>query len=735
MVTLFCSVAWAEPTLEIEVVDEQGEAIMGAEVVFLELDSEQRTDEEGRASAGLLFGGVHTVLIEADDFESKWAELTIDDASRSATQEIVLSGDEATKSEEERGYTLRTTTASPLENPVQYQPQETLDKLELQRRSANSYGEMLDGSAGVSARSFGPAPARPVIRGLGGERVLVLQNGERTGDVSSTAHDHHIAIDPLEADRVDIVRGPASLLYGSSALGGVVNIMDERIPRQWDEGIFSEAALYGAMGQTTGAAAASAGYGFESTAVRGRVSHRLADDMRTPDGVMPDTSIQGTTADVGTSRQTNAGLYGISVGMQDLVFGLPEALDDPDESVELRSRRFFAQTHAERELSGFFDQVEWRLLANHYGHDEIEIEPGPDGLPEEELELGYQIFAASTSVTLPHGELGPIERGAVGLQLRGRDLALSGDEVLSPDSREGSAGVYIFEEIPLHEMVRLQFGARPEAHFMQPRANSDFDAPQDTHTTPTFSGSFGVHVQPTAGLEMGAQIARAHRVPIIEELYSDAAHLGTGQYEIGDPDLANEIGHGADVHARLVTDVMDTQFSVFFNQIDDFIFLEPTGEVDPVSDYPVFEYRGADARLVGAEWTTKLRPWRDMELRTTLDAVRGVRLTPTRENLPSVPPLRGRFEGGWNAGNMWSMARIRATAAQNLTAPDETRTSGYALLDVEGGFRILRSGAHHMTFRLANIFDTAYRDHLSRVRGLASPMPGRSLHATYRWTY
>ncbi len=633
---------------------------------------------------------------------------------------------------------VRTTAASPLDNPVDYQPLETLDESDLQRRASNSYGQMLDGSPGVAARSFGPAPSRPVIRGLGGERVLVLQNGERTGDVSSTAHDHHIAVDPLEADRVDIVRGPASLMYGSSALGGVINIMDQRIPRAWDEGPFSEASVYGATGQLSGAAAATAGYGFEDSAVRARASHRRAGDMRTPDMTIPDTGIAGTTADAGASTRTERGLFGMSLGLQDLSFGLPEAMDDPDESVELQSRRFYAQTRAEQELSGFFEFLEWRLLANRYGHDEMEYDLGDAGeVVDEELELSYDIWAVSTSVTALHGEAGPIDRGAVGAQFRFRDLGVGGVEALSPDAREGAAAVYLFEELPLSETVRLQLGARPELHVMQPRANELFDAPDSTRISPTISGSAGIHVQLTDHLELGSQLARAHRVPIIEELYSDAPHLGTGQYEIGDPDLANEIGYGADVFTRWKSEVVEAQIAGFANYIDEFIFLSPTGEDDADSSYPIYEYESADARLFGGEFSTTVTPWLDLQLGTTVDVVYGQRLTPEVQNLPAVPPLRARFEAGWNAPEYWAMATVRTAAAQTRTAPDESDTDGYALFDLEAGFQLDgdTSGAHHFSVRLDNAFDTAYRDHLSRLGGDFSPMPGRSLHATYRWVY
>ena len=733
---LIPATSFAQTTVEAQVLDTDGDPIADAEVIFLELDLELITDDEGHLQLEIPHEGRFSVLIEAEDYEPKWTELTVSDDDEPRQHAFTL-GVEEEEPRRDRAI-ARTTSASPLDNPVDYQPVTTLSREDLQRRASNSYGQMLDGSPGVAARSFGPAPSRPVIRGLGGERVLVLQNGERTGDVSSTAHDHHISIDPLEAERVDVIRGPASLLYGSSALGGVVNIMDERIPREWAPGIFGEAAAYGSSGQPTGALAASAGYGFENNALRARFSHRMASDLRTATEIIPDTGIQSTTADIGASHKTDRGLYGFSFGLQHFAFGLPEALDDPDESVELISDRYFLQTRAERELSGFLEHLEWRLLANHYQHDEIETEIGPDGRIDQDLELSYDVWAASSSLSLRHGDIGPIDRGALGIQIRARDLQLGGDEVLSPDAREASAGVYAFEEIPLADSLRLQFGLRPEIHLMEARENDDFQAPPDSsRRSPTLSGSIGLHAQPIEEASMGLQFARAHRVPIVEELHSDAPHLGTGQYEIGDPTLENEVGYGADIYTSFQTQYVDIELSGFLNHINDFVFLEPTGETDTESGYPVYVYRGADAQLFGAEWTTRIRPWRSLEFRSTVDHVRAYRLEGDLEHLPTIPPLRARLGVGWNADDYWSLLRVRTARSQQRTAPAENATEGYALLDVEGGFRLRAStsGTHNFTLRLANAFDTAYSDHLSRVRGLQSPMPGRALHATYRWTY
>jgi len=216
---------------------------------------------------------------------------------------------------------------------------------ELQRRAAPSLGEMLDSASGVAMRSFGSAPARPVIRGLDGDRVLVLENGERMGDLAETAADHAVALDPLAINRIEIVRGPASLLYGPSAVGGVVNLFNEDIPRTWSGGLSGQAAFLGASVNTLGAGHGRLVYGDRTWAAGARLAARGAGDIETPEGTLPDTYLRSTSGAVGASWRPNgeAGHFiGASVSGQTYTYGLPELIEDDDARVEMRMHRLTA---------------------------------------------------------------------------------------------------------------------------------------------------------------------------------------------------------------------------------------------------------------------------------------------------------------------------------------------------------------------------------------------------------
>ncbi len=198
-------------------------------------------------------------------------------------------------------------TASPTGSAVNYQSSQAFNTMEMIRRSGVSLGEMLDGEPGLSSRSFGGGPARPVIRGFDGERLVVLENGERMGDIQSTAPDHAITLDPLGMSRVEVVRGPASLLYGSSALGGVINVFTEDFPTDWENGLHGGAAFQGATNNNLVSQSTGLIYGSEHHAVAGRFIYRTGSDSQTPSGPLPNTQLDSYTASLSTAAILQVG--------------------------------------------------------------------------------------------------------------------------------------------------------------------------------------------------------------------------------------------------------------------------------------------------------------------------------------------------------------------------------------------------------------------------------------------
>lgn len=702
--------------------------------IALELPGfETHTDAQGRFTLSGVPAGVHTLHVEHAEYErlSRTVAFPSDEA---LSTELYLELSPLVPVDE---HYIVTHSSSPLENPVGYRPDQALDAEELQRRQGTSLGEVLDGEPGVAMRSYGPAPTRPVIRGMDGDRVLVLENGERMGDMSGTAHDHAVTSDPLAAERVEIVRGPSSLLYGSSALGGVVNVLNEDIPRRWSPGLYGELSGYGASVNTGGAAGGRVIYGGDDWAMTTRLSLRRADETHTPAGPLTGSYLAQGNGSVGVAARPGNLEVGAAFGLDQHRYGLPEGFDDPTESVELRSLRHNLQARLawKPEHPGFVEGLEWRLNAARYLHREFGLFHHDVGPPDEDLGLEFLQHTASSTALLRHGALGPIGRGAFGLNVTMRDIELGGADLLTPNSRAIFVAAFFFEEVPLTDWLRLQLGLRPEVQRIEARDNAQFPDFEDVRNRLTLSGSVGLNLRPTEGLEFGAQVARAHRAPMIEELYSNAAHLGTGTYEIGDPDLANEIGLGVDVFSRLTVGPVRAELAGFYQRVDGYVFLQPTGETDPASRYPIYRYEGAASDFAGAEFSAVWRIWRGLQLQGNVDYVRAERVDEARTPLPSIPPLRTRLGLRYEADSWWLGATTRIVATQTRTAPGERSTDGYTLQGFDAGYRLDAGGLHVLVLRLDNAFDTSYRDHLSRVEGRDFTMPGRNLSAVYRWIF
>jgi iron complex outermembrane recepter protein len=708
--------------------DERDRPVAGALVSLVELQRRVLTDRAGRFRFTSLPAGTYTLQVRMHGFAAREQSVTVGAATERTPLTVAL--DPAVFEVEEV-----IATASPLGSTVGYQAAQAFGREALQRRAATSLGEMLDGEPGLAMRSFGAATARPVIRGLDGDRVLVLENGERMGDLQETAADHAISMDPLAADRVEVVRGPASLLYGSSALGGVVNLFNDDLPRQWSRGASGNLAVQGATGNRLGAGFGRFSHGGDRWLTTARLSYRNAGNLMTPEGTLPGTYSSVLAASAGFGY-TDAGFDGgLSVGVHRNSYGIPEELDDPDEDVEIRMARQALQGRAAWQRDGFLEHLELRLNAARFEQREIEIARRPGEAVHEGIPLEFLQHALSSTLTLRHAPLGFFDTGAVGFSVFGRDLEVGGDDAFTPGARSASVAVFTFQEVPLTPRARLQLGARWENQWMRPLPNEHFAVVEGQRRTQSVSGAVGLNLRPRDGLEFGTQLARAHRTPTPEELFADGPHLGAGAYEIGDPTLATEIGHGLDAFARWTTARSRLAIAGFVNRIDNFVIFQPTGDLDPGSGLPVFRYEGDNARLIGAEAELEMLLSDVLLARLGADYVQGIRRDAAGTPLPVIPPLRGRLGLTYSPARWWLGGEARLVGAQDRVAPQEEPTPGYTLLGLDAGYRFDAAGRHLVTLRLDNALNTAYRDHLSRVEDRNFPMPGRSLNLVYRWTF
>ncbi len=624
-------------------------------------------------------------------------------------------------------------TSSPTARGFRYQPDNVFVGENLQRRSEVSFGEMLDGEPGIAMRSMGPTPSRPVIRGLGGDRILILQNGERMGDVSETSSGHAVSLDPLSANRVEVVRGPASLLYGSGAIGGVINLMTSDIPEEWDPGSSGVVSVHGATMNNMGAGFGRYSWGNENLAATGRFGYRKSGDVRTPEGIIPGTYSENYDGSLGLGFKHDKvdGGFNLSLGKQH--YGIPEHLDDPDENVEVRIRQQMMQGRMHFRVNDFFDKAQMRMHASRFIQQEIEME-FEDGIPEEDLEIEFNKLNVSSTLTMQHRPAGIFDRGALGLNIYRRKLDVSGDDAFTPNENRINFGLFTFQEIPVAPRLRFQFGGRLD--FMRATAlPNEFSGMSQSRDAFVYAGSAGLNYRPADGLEVGAQFARSHRYPMLEELFAHGPHLCAGLYEIGNVNLGDEIGYGSDLFARWSNGFLQAEIAGFVNSFSNYIIMQLTGETDSDSGLPVVEYQGDKARLYGGEASLGWVILEGFKADLGIDYVSGRRLSPENEFLPFMPPLRFSARLEYDYGRGWIGSRLRSVASQNNIAPEEDVTSGYTLINFNAGYRLNSRGRHVIICRVDNLLDKKYRDHLTRVEERNYPMPGRNLSLSYRWFF
>lgn len=624
-------------------------------------------------------------------------------------------------------------TSSPTGSGVQYQPAQAFNRAEITQRKDVTVGHMLDGEPGVAMRSFGPAPSRPVIRGLDGERILILENGERMGDISESAADHAVALDPGAMNRIEIVRGPASLLYGNSAMGGVINLITNDIPQDWNTGAWGSVSGNASTVNSLGMTSARFGYGNESLAVTGRGSIRGAGDLRTPTGRISGTGLSTYEGSVGFGFRSDNVQGGVTVMGMDSGYGIPGSPNDPNR-VEIRFQRTALQYRLDVQNNSFFDKFQLKGHLSIFDQQEVDIQK-QEGTEIEQVPLTYGQQSVSTTLYLQHRPTGIFDRGVVGVNVNGRIMDIGGFDAYTPGDQYLNVALFTFQEVPLTDWSRFQAGIRLDSRSIKARYQEASNSNVTRTVNTDIAGSIGLNFRPKPSIEAGIQFAKAHRYPTIEELYSDGAHLGAGSYERGNPNLGTESGYGLDLFVRRKYSTWTAELAGYSMWIQNFIRFEPTGETDPISMFPVFEYRSGSARLTGGEFRLSGQIGQHWTLSSSADVVVGDVTGADGHPLPSIPPVRLNNRLRYDHSGWWGQLQLKNVFTQDRVAPGELPTEGYSLLGIAGGFQFGENQIHRFVLRLDNALNTSYRDHLSKIEDRGQLMPARNLSLIYTFDF
>ena len=619
-----------------------------------------------------------------------------------------------------------------------------------------SIGDTLTRLPGVSASSFGPTASRPILRGLGGDRIRVLTDGIGSFDVSASSADHAVAINPLTADRIEVLRGPAALPFGSSAIGGVVNVVDSRIPRRAEEPFHAVALLgYATAADERSAALALSVPVFGNFVLHGDASLSRSDDLRTGGyllsddlrdqaraspfaeirgladlkGRLPNTKAESADFAGGVAYVDGPLNIGVSVTRHTALYGVPIRFS-LDPSVEAEAPRIDVEqtrydARAEVPLAGAFSQLRFRAGAARYHHDEL----APDGA------IGSSFFARGGEARL---DLIQTERsgweGTTGIQGVTKRVFIIGEEKFLPESRQQQSGIFTLQSLK-RGPLRIEAGMRFERSKLRAEADPDIGNPALKRSFNALSLSAGATHDLGGGWKAGINIARSVRAPSVEELFSDGPHAGTQAFEVGDPDLKTEQSVGIEASIKRSAGPVRLTATAYYNRFSNFIYQAATGDIE--DDLPVFAYAQGRANYYGFE----------VEAQANLGTALGVQwetelvADATRATIkgfgpaPQIPPLRllGALTG--SRGKVDGRFEVEQVFAQRRNAQLETETPGFTVLNLGVDWHPLDERPElTLGLNANNIFDVVARRHASLLKDYA-PLAGRDIRLTASFKY
>lgn len=698
------------------VTDSAGHPLPSVEVLLTDLARRTTTTSGGQFLFAAVPSGAYTLVFRRPDYAPLARRIEVPGAG---IVQVVLRA--AAVELEAVTVTATRAPADPLSSPL---PTATLGAGALAREFRVSLAHALETLAGVRALTTGGEIGKPIIRGLTGARVLVLGDGNRLEDYSWSDEDGP-SVETRLADRVEVIRGPASVLYGSDALGGVVNVIPEDVPDAHERlplrgGVDAYLATNNhELGSALHAAGATGGVGFRAGLV-GRHSEAL----HTPAAELENTGFTALSGEAAVGTQGDWGKATARFTHYGGEFHLLEAdtasLPPPPPAGGKEAGPVRKLADDRLQLGGTFPAGRLRLEAKGQWQRHWLAETVEGGTAEK----GFDLLLNTTSLDLlAHHGAGRRVSGTVGTSAYYQTSATRGAEPLVPGARAAGAAAFAFEQLTLGERWSALAGARVDLRRLDADSNADLGVGSQRRSYTAWSGDVGLVFRPVAGLALAANAGRAWRAPTLFELFTNGPHPGEARFEIGTAGLQPEAGLNLDVSLRWQADRVHGELAGFSNRIDHYIYIAPTGGTQ--DSLPVYQYTQADARLVGAEASLEVAAWRAVALSARMDYVRGERRG--GEALPQVPPLRVKLGAEWHGGGAGAGVDVDLVARQTRLSSFDQGTAGYGLLDLFGSLRPrLGPRDFRVELQVKNALNTRYRDFLSRYKAFALN-PGRNI--------
>lgn len=790
LILLCLSAAVQAGTIKGSAADTSGKALHEGTAQILELNRATNVDKEGNFTFDEVPAGNWTVKVISSEYGTR---LTAVEVAEGQTAEVSFEFDLTVHENLVISAAPGVRTISDVAVAV-----DVLNEEELLLNMGPSLGETLANEPGISSTFFGAASSRPIIRGLSGERIRVLEGGLGTGDVSSVSVDHAVAIDTGTAQRVEILRGPASLRYGASAVGGVVNVLDNRIPEALPSyGLAGQVDLRSNTGSDEEAFTASLNGGAGSIAWNVDFSSVETDDFEIPEaaeieeededheegeedgheeeeefmGVLENSGMDMTKGSAGLSFVTDRGFIGVSVSQYDNLYGVPghgehghggheeddheddhEGEDHDEEegeeeefvNIDLAQERY--DLRGMYRMDGAINSLNFRLGFNDYEHTELEGD-----------EIGTVFFNEYTEfrTEATHSEWGFFTSGSVGAQYSTRDFEAIGAEAFVPPNKTDRLSFFTFQERQTNEWT-FTVGARYDNQTNQATALPAHHHEEEEHEEEEgehheeeeeeepidydlnfngFSTSVGFLYGRHLDYSISANLTLTERAPNAEELFSNGPHLATSAFEVGDPDLDKERSTGFDVVMRRKVGVFTGEINLFYNTFSDYIYEQFTGEEEDGLDE--YEYIQGDATFQGAELHADVLLMDNEPNQWFAEFSYDFVRADLDDggNLPRITPNRFRAKLEYKSPHLRANLGVQLVEDQKNVAIFETATEGYTLLDANISYRFtLGDTAHIILLRGNNLTDETARRHSSFLKN-RTLLPGRNVSFNWRMNF
>ena len=722
-------------------VSSSGNPIVGATVRLLELGRVDRTDDHGELVFANVPRGSYRVFVRVIGYTSGTNTVILDGQSAETSFSLVESA---------IGIEEVVVSASPYARPAddQYQSAESLSAVELHDNPGASFAEKISDLPGVAVRGNGSAPSRPILRGLSDNRVLILENGLRTGDISTYDPAHAVPIDALSISQIDVVRGPATVLYGPSTIGGLVNVITNTIPDLGMKPLSGRVSLEGNSVSDEYAGYVDGVYSDGGNAVGISAGGLHSQDIHIPAGEyadpasgqefdltrMPQSFDHIQEGSIGYSYQNDFGNFGIGAKHYEMNYGIPGVppnsnwLNVPPSTSRITQFKNSVETRSLFVTDGsLVKQIRFSADYVDYKHSEYPTAEDSTGVSDPQAnEFHKQTFNAALQFEQhPAGKF----QGVVGLWTDVENLTIEGDMPLGPNSITTGVAAYAYEEYLAAEQTRFQIGVRYDVnriHTTPYAASTDsvFQVLNVSRWSNAVTASVGAIEKVSNELTASLSLARSFRPPTVQELYANGLDAASATYSIGDAALEPETGFGIDASLKGSFTSVAFELSPYVNFINNYIYAFLNG--DTLQAFPVRQFAATDARLEGFEAMLVYQPVQKIAVRASVDLVNA---EDTRNNvpLPFTPPMRGLLRLTYQDVAWSGIVEWRLAARQTRLGDGDTPTAGYGVVNLGAGIRFANGSIEYtLSLRCDNLLNQVYRDNLSVIKDFV-PQPARGV--------